>query len=213
MNIDVAQSAGAVARAVRKATRDGRPARVVVADCSFDTTVEDLWDAITNPERIRRWLIPISGDLRLGQRYQLEGNAGGEIIACDPPKLLTVTWEFGDSISWVAAALATVNRGASLTLEHTAHLDEHWEKFGPSAAGVGWDVWFLALRRHLATGESFTDEQSSEWLLTRAGRDFARLSADGWRRAAVTDGEDPAQAQAAADRTFDFYTEAPSDAT
>ena len=32
------------------------------------------------PERIPRWFLPVSGDLRLGGRYQLEGNAGGEVL-------------------------------------------------------------------------------------------------------------------------------------
>ena len=31
---------------------------------------------------------PISGDLRLGGRYQLQGNAGGEILVCEPPQHL-----------------------------------------------------------------------------------------------------------------------------
>lgn len=38
-----------------------------------------MWDACTDPERIPRWFLPISGDLRLNGRYQLEGNAGGAI--------------------------------------------------------------------------------------------------------------------------------------
>ena len=44
-----------------------------------------MWDACTDPERIGRWFLPVSGDLRLGGRYQLEGNAGGEILRCEPP--------------------------------------------------------------------------------------------------------------------------------
>ena len=44
-----------------------------------------MWDAVTSAERIPRWFLPISGDLRLGGRYQLEGNAGGEVLECAPP--------------------------------------------------------------------------------------------------------------------------------
>ena len=73
---DILRYVGAVTREVRSVEKDGRPARVVVAACSYDTSVEDLWDAITNAERIPRWFLPISGDLRLGGRYQLQGNAG-----------------------------------------------------------------------------------------------------------------------------------------
>src|SRR5690606_22050656 len=55
----------------------GRPARVARLMRSYPTTQDDLWDAITNPERIPRWFMPVSGDLRPGGHYQLEGNAGG----------------------------------------------------------------------------------------------------------------------------------------
>ena len=43
---------------------------------TYETTIVDLWDAITSAERIPRRFLPISGDLRLGGRYQLEGHAG-----------------------------------------------------------------------------------------------------------------------------------------
>ena len=56
----------------------------VILARTYDTTIDDLWDACTNPDRIPRWFLPISGDLRLNGRYQLEGNAGGTIERCEP---------------------------------------------------------------------------------------------------------------------------------
>ena len=50
----------------------------------YAAAVGDVWDACTNPERIPRWFVPVSGDLRLGGRYQIEGNASGTIERCDP---------------------------------------------------------------------------------------------------------------------------------
>jgi hypothetical protein len=50
---------------------------------TYDATPEDVWDALTDPERIVRWFLPIKGDLRIGGRFSLEGNAGGEILRCD----------------------------------------------------------------------------------------------------------------------------------
>jgi uncharacterized protein YndB with AHSA1/START domain len=67
----------------------GKPALVAVAIRSYDTTVADLWDAITTPERPARWFLPVEGDLKLGGRYQLKGNAGGTITHCQPPKRST----------------------------------------------------------------------------------------------------------------------------
>ena len=86
MTMDIERLVGAVSRELTTREHEGRPARVLVASRLYDTTIEDLWDALTTAERLQRWFSPISGDLRLGGRYQLEGNAGGEITACEPPR-------------------------------------------------------------------------------------------------------------------------------
>ena len=69
----------------------GKAALVGIAVREYPTTVEDLWEAITVPERIARWFLPVEGDLKLGGRYQLKGNAGGTITRCEPPQALDLT--------------------------------------------------------------------------------------------------------------------------
>lgn len=86
--IDVASQIGAVVREVGSREYEGKTARVVIATRTYDTTVDDVWDALTSVERIPRWFLPVTGDLRIGGRYQLKGNAGGEIRRCEPPRLL-----------------------------------------------------------------------------------------------------------------------------
>ena len=71
-------------------------ARTALIRRRYDAPIEDVWDACTNPERLRRWLSPVSGDLRVGGTFQMEGNAGGEILRCEAPRLLAVTWVYGD---------------------------------------------------------------------------------------------------------------------
>ena len=70
---------------------EGRTARAVVTHRPYPAPVEDVWDAIVTPERLQRWFLPVSGELREGGRYQLEGNAGGVINRCEAPTLLAVT--------------------------------------------------------------------------------------------------------------------------
>src|SRR4051812_39167686 len=101
MDIDVTRHIRAISRVVADRTRDGRPARAVIATRSYPTTIDDLWEAITSAERLPRWFLPVTGDLRLGGRYQLEGNAGGTITECEPPRRLEVTWEFGGEVTWL----------------------------------------------------------------------------------------------------------------
>ena len=112
---------GAESRRVENREHLGKPALVVVAARTYATTVDDLWDAITTPARLVRWFLPVEGDLKLGGRYQLKGNAGGTITRCERPDALDLTWEFGGATSWVTLRLAPDGQGARLTLEHIAH--------------------------------------------------------------------------------------------
>jgi uncharacterized protein YndB with AHSA1/START domain len=82
--IDVAQQINAVTREV--GTREFGPgeARVVTVTQTYAADPEDVWDACTNPTRLPRWFLPVTGELTLGGRYQLEGNAGGTVERCDP---------------------------------------------------------------------------------------------------------------------------------
>src|SRR3954454_23797181 len=108
---------GLILRSVSTVDLDGRPARRSVLARTYPTTASDLWDALTNPDRIPRWFLPVSGDLRVGGRYQFEGNAGGEVLGCDPPRSFEVTWEFGGDISWVTIELRGEAGGGETRLE------------------------------------------------------------------------------------------------
>lgn len=214
MSFDAARHAGAVVRKVEDREHEGKPARVVVASRRYATDIDDAWDALTNAERIPRWFLPISGDLRPGGRYQLEGNAGGTITECEPPRRLAVTWEYGGSTSWVFARLSEEDDGQTLLeLEHVAHLDEEfmkfWGEYGAGAGGVGWDLGLMALAEHLATGEAVTEEAAS-WPLTDEGKGFVGECSEGWARASIAAGIDEEHAAMdAAERTTAFYTQAP----
>ena len=71
--MDIAGQAGQVQRAVRADERDGEPTRIVLATQVYPTGIDDVWDAMTNPERLPRWFLPVTGDLTVGWRYQFEG--------------------------------------------------------------------------------------------------------------------------------------------
>jgi len=208
MKIDVASQIGAVTREVGSRPHNGRPARLVVASRTYNTTVEDVWDAITNAERIPRWFLPVSGDLRLGGRYQLEGNAGGEITRCEPPRHLALTWEYGGEISWVGVRLVGDPQGGTrLELEHLAHVsDERWEQFGPGAVGVGWDLTLLGLHQYVSTGATVDPQQALAWPTSDEGTEFVRRSSQDWCRASIAAGTDEELATYAAGRTTAFYT-------
>jgi uncharacterized protein YndB with AHSA1/START domain len=205
---DVLRFVGAVARKVYRREYEGRPAWVVAATCSYDTDVNDVWDALTNQERIPRWFLPISGDLRVGGRYQLQGNAGGQVTGCEPPYRFELTWEYGGQVSWVQVSLSELSDGGTrLELEHIAHVpEEMWNQYGPGATGVGWELGLMGLGKHLSTGAKLDPKEAEAWTASEEGRSFISQSSDGWGRASIAAGTDEQAAKDAAGRTRAFYT-------
>lgn len=211
MQIDVPRQLGAIVRDVRHFEHDGKPARAVVATRTYHTDRADLWDALTNGERLPRWFLPIEGELHVGGRFQFIGNAGGRIEVCNPPSQLGVTWEMGAQISWVRIALheETTDR-TRLELEHIALITDEgepfWQRYGPGAVGVGWELGLMGLDRHLVTGEANDQAEGEAWTISPEGQVFVRGSSDGWGQAAIRAGDDATLALASAARTFAFYT-------
>jgi uncharacterized protein YndB with AHSA1/START domain len=196
---------------VESREHEGKPALVGVAIRTYDTTVEDLWEALTTPARLVRWFLPVEGDLKVGGRYQLIGNAGGTITRCEPPTALDLTWEFAGGTSWVRVRLAPEGARAKLTLEHIAHTDgigeEHLETYGPGATGVGWDLALHGLRHHLTSeGEALDPAAFQAWTRSPEGKAFVRARGEAWAEAYVASGAEPERARAQAERTIAFYT-------
>src|SRR5499427_903737 len=210
--IDVKHQISEVRREVGSKVLAAGEARVITISQAYEGSLDDVWDACTNAERIARWFLPVSGDLRLGGRYQLRGNASGEITGCDPPSHLALTWEFGDEVTFLKVDLSeSPDGGTHLALEHVAHVDDaRWNQFGPGAVGVGWDMTLMGLDRHLASGASIDPLQAMAWLGSPDGKDFVRRSSDEWCRASIAAGTDAEAAKAAAERTVAAYTGAPA---
>ena len=208
--IEVEEQINAVRRTVGRRTLEAGEARTVTISQSYAADQADVWDAITNAERIPRWFLPVTGDLRLGGRYQLEGNAGGTIETCDPPNGFTATWEYGGEVSWIEVRLRAEGPDRTrFELEHIARVDdERWTEFGPGAVGVGWDLGIVGLGLHLVSGETVDPAEVAAWSASDDGRRFMTRSATAWGEAAAADGDDPDAARAAAERTVAAYTAA-----
>ena len=204
---DIIDELSAVRRRVGTGPLAAGEARTLTLRRTYDAPVEDVWDAITTPERIARWFLPISGDLRLGGRYQLEGNAGGEILRCEPPHTLKVGWGMGEGDpSEVEVRLTQVTLdGTELVLEHTALVPpEMWDTYGPGAVGVGWDLALLGLARHLR-GQSIEESDRDAWSRSDEAKAFMADSATAWAAAHEASGATAEQANAAAVHTREFY--------
>jgi uncharacterized protein YndB with AHSA1/START domain len=207
MPFDLARHLGTTTRAVHNLERDDKPAKAVFASALYDTDPADLWDAITSRERLPRSFLPISGDLKVGGRYQFEGNAGGTITECVPQRRIAATWEFGPTVTWLIVTLTPEGDRTRLELEHVALVDPNFPPFGPGAVGVGWDLGLMGLARHLTAPDKVYDQaEAAGWAVTPEGKQFVRTSSAGWGEADIAAGEDPARARAGAEMTRQFYT-------
>lgn len=123
---------------------------VVRMEDSFDTDIDDLWSAITDPERLARWIARVEGDLRLGGKFRASFTSGwegpGRVEVCDPPRRLLVTMfdDQGDH-TVIAAELGPDGGRTRLVVE------ERGLPLSDAADhGAGWQAHVEDLAAHLA---------------------------------------------------------------
>ena len=174
-------------------TRDiaAGPARAAVLRRRYDAPVEDVWHAITTPDRVDRFFLPLSGDLREGGSFALEGQASGEILVCDAPQLLRLQWTQPDDRGYsdqVEVRLTPDGPDATwLELEHASIADvfRNDPDTGCYGVGTGWEGPLHYLGEFLRG--VLPDRPSSDWytfdeaeelrLADYRGREWARIEA------------------------------------
>jgi uncharacterized protein YndB with AHSA1/START domain len=120
----------------------------------FDTDIDDLWSALTDPRRLARWYGEVEGDLRLGGEFRARvfasGSDGiGRVDACDPPRLLLVTMDPGHPGEQVIEATLEIDGGQSvLVIEKRGMPLDHLPAYG-----AGWQVHIEDLADYIAGRE------------------------------------------------------------
>ena len=154
MIIDIDNQIGATSRQVAQQHTERGETVVVTLERRYAAEVADVWQAITDPDRVRRWFLPLTGDLREGGTFQLENHAGGDIMTCEPPRHLVVT--FGGESSIVDVVLAGEGDQTLLKLTHSVPIELAGSGAGALYVGPGWDGALLGIAQYLA-GEVVSD--------------------------------------------------------
>lgn len=95
---------------------------VVRIEDRFDTDIDDLWSALTDPRRLARWLGEFEGDLRLGgafrARFFASGWEGtGRVEVCEPSRrLLVVTKGSHSSYELVTEVTLAADGGQTIVV-------------------------------------------------------------------------------------------------
>ena len=128
---------------------------IVRMEDRYDTDIDDLWSALTDPHRLARWLGEVEGDLRLGgefrARFLASGWEGtGRVEACEPPRhLLVLTKMTGETDEHAIEATLAADGNRTILV---------WEERGMppdqlAAYGAGVQVHVEDLAAHIAGRE------------------------------------------------------------
>jgi uncharacterized protein YndB with AHSA1/START domain len=128
---------------------------VVRVEDRFDTDIDDLWSALTNPRRLARWMGEVEGDLRLGGEFRARFFASGwegtgRVEACEPSRrLLLQTMKPGQQREHFIEVMLAADSDRAILV---------WEERGMpldqlAAYGAGIQVHVEDLAAHLAGRE------------------------------------------------------------
>jgi uncharacterized protein YndB with AHSA1/START domain len=133
-------------------TADGKG--VVRLEDRFDTGIDDLWSALTDPVRLARWIGEFEGDLHLGGEFRaryFDGWEGtGRVEACEPPRhLLVVTRHVRQTDEHAVEVTLTADGGGTLLVAEARGMPVNLL----AAYGAGNQVHVEDLAAHIAGQE------------------------------------------------------------
>ncbi len=127
---------------------------VVRLEDRFPTDPDDLWSALTEPDRLVRWLGEVDGDLRPGGEFTAHFFASGwegtgRVDACEPPRRLRVLTTSPDQPDGVLEVTLTADGDHTVLVveDRGVPLDQL------AAYGAGDQIHVEDLAAHLAGGE------------------------------------------------------------
>lgn len=152
---------------------DGTDTGVVRMEDRYDTDIDDLWLAITEPPRLARWIAEVKGDLRVGGEFHASFTSGwvgpGRVDVCERPRRLRLTMspgQAGDETVIEAELVVEGNQTRLVIEERGIPLNEI------AGNGAGWQAHVEDLAAYLAGREPL--DWRARWIeLTPAYRDQA----------------------------------------
>ena len=121
----------------------------------YDFSPEEVWSALTEPERLTRWLANVAElDLRAGGRFVLVWHEDGQqtdgtVLELEPGRVLELGWSYPEEPdSAVRFELRPDGAGTVLVLDHRG-----LPPGSIAGYGAGWHSHLDSLEAHLAGGQ------------------------------------------------------------
>lgn len=134
----------------------------VVAEATYAAEASEVWDAITNPQRMRKWYFQPIEDFRAEVGFETEfdieceGNVYShlwKVTEVVPEKLLVYDWRYrgypGESqLAW---ELEPTDAGTHLTIRHSGieTFPQDNSVFSRDSTQAGWNYFAESLGKHL----------------------------------------------------------------
>jgi uncharacterized protein YndB with AHSA1/START domain len=125
----------------RREDRDGTD--VLVLDRTLQLPPRELWAAVTEPERLARWIATWSGDPASGSvavRMTAEGDdvseSTYEVLACEPPRRLAVRSVNPWGVWELELVVSAAGAGSTLSFAQVVHDAAALGDIGP-----GWEYY------------------------------------------------------------------------
>lgn len=137
----------AVRRALEIDVQDAQVRTTLDLTTNIALAPAQLWPLLTTADGLASWYGPVTGELEVGGRYTAPGGASGRILDVAVPHKLSLTWEYGENADPLQIHLDPEDDGTTLLrLRHVAGIPrEVFDRFGPGAAAVGWEIALLGL--------------------------------------------------------------------
>jgi uncharacterized protein YndB with AHSA1/START domain len=132
--------------------------RSVVIEREIAHSPEKIWRALTQPQLIEEWLMKNDFEPVVGHRFNLRGDWGGvldcEVLAVEPGKTLSYTWDFAhDDAAYnlksvVTFTLTPSGAGTQLRMEQSGFRPDQKQALG--GANAGWQGFLAKLEQVVA---------------------------------------------------------------
>jgi uncharacterized protein YndB with AHSA1/START domain len=125
--------------------------RSVVVEREVPFPPEKLWRALTQPHLIEEWLMKNDFKSVVGHSFNLRADWGAvdcRVLAIEPTKTLSYTWDAMGLESVVTWTLTATNTGTRLRMEQSGFRPDQQQAF--MGANYGWQQFFANLEQVLA---------------------------------------------------------------